>query len=35
MIVIITGATASGKDTICEQIKDRGIADIPISYTNS
>jgi guanylate kinase len=33
MIVIITGATASGKDTICEQIKDRGIADIPVSYT--
>ena len=33
MIVIITGATASGKDTICEQIKGRGIADIPISYT--
>ncbi len=33
MLVIIGGATASGKDTICEMIKNYGIADIPISHT--
>ncbi len=33
MLIIVGGATASGKDAICKAIKDYGIADIPISYT--